>query len=81
MTPSMLQAIEAFKTVLVQSLRARPEDVRDVDEMDAMIHEARALLGTFAMAAVIAQAVALAQRKDRVCTCGATMTVDHHPAL
>lgn len=81
MTPSMLQAMDAFKTVFLQSLRARPEDVRDVDEMDAMIHEARALLGSFAMAAVIAQAVALAQRKDRVCTCGATMTVDHHPAL
>lgn len=81
MTPSMLQAIEAFKTVFVQGLRARPEDVRDVDEMDVMIHEARVLMGRFAMAAAVAQAVALAQRKDRVCTCGAMMTVHRHPAL
>lgn len=81
MTPSMLQAMEAFKTVFAEGLRARPEDVHNVDEMDVMIHEARALLGTFAMAAVIAQAVALAQRKDRRCTCGAAMTVDHRPAL
>lgn len=81
MTPSMLQAIDAFKTVFAEGLRARPEDVRSVDEMDVMIHEARALMGSFAMAAVIAQAVALAQHQERGCPCGATMTAHRHPAL
>jgi hypothetical protein len=81
MTQSMLDAVAAFKTVYVEGLKARAADVRTVDEMDVEIHEARAMMGSFAMAAVIAQAVALAQRKERICTCGATSTVHRHPAL
>lgn len=81
MTQSMLDAVAAFKTVYVEGLKARAADVRTVDEMDLEIHEARAMMGSFAMAAVIAQAVALGQRKERVCTCGATLRVHRHPAL
>ena len=81
MTPSMREAVEAFKTVYAEGLKARPVDVRTVDELDAMIHEARAMMGAFAMAATIAQAVTLAQRQERRCRCGRTMTVHRHPEL
>ena len=62
-------------------LEGRPEDIRTVDEMDEMIHAARAELGDFAMAQTIEQAVAEAIRQDRCCSCGGTLEVHHRPAL
>ena len=55
MTLSMQQAIDAFKTVYAQALEARPEDIHTVDQMDEMIHAARAELGAFTMAQTIEQ--------------------------
>jgi hypothetical protein len=81
MTLSMRQAVDAFKTVYAQALEARPEDIRTVDEMDEMIHAARAELGDFAMAQTIEQAVAEAMKQDRCCGCGGTLEVHHRPAL
>lgn len=78
---SLRQAVEAFKTVYAQALEAHPEDIRTVDEMDEMIHAARAELGAFAMAQTIDQAVAEGMKHDRCCTCGGTLGVHHRPGL
>lgn len=80
MTSSMKKAFDAFKMVYQQELEARPEDVRSVDEMDAMIHALRAELGAFSMAMTIEAAVLIGMR-ERTCSCGGRMQLHHRPAL
>lgn len=81
MTLSMQQALATFKTVYAQGLEVRPQDIQSVDEMDEMIHTARAELGAFAMSQTIAQAEAEGLKLNRSCSCGGTLQIDHRPGL
>ena len=57
MTPSMIQAVEAFKTTYVEALRSRPEDILTACQMDEMVHQARSELGACSMGTTIEEAV------------------------
>ena len=76
MTPSLHQACEAFKQSYAQSLREHPEDVRTVDELDPMIHEARAAIGAASMALSVRAAREAVQT---VCSCGGHGVVQRRP--
>jgi len=76
MTPSLHQACEAFKQSYAQSLREHPEDIRTVDELDEMIHEARAEIGAASMALSVRAAREAAQT---VCSCGGHGVVQRRP--
>ena len=81
MTPSMIQAVEAFKTTYVEALRSRPEDILTVEQMDEMIHQARAELGVFSMGTIIEEAVRVGLEHERCCPCGGHLKLHHRPAL
>lgn len=81
MTPSMREAIEVFKSTYKAELRLRREDVVTVEEMDEMIHQARAEIGTFAMEAAIEEAVRVGLERDRCCPCGGRLELHHRPGL
>ncbi len=81
MTLSMRQAVDAFKTVYAQALESRPQDIHSVDQMDDMIHAARAEMGAFAMVQTIEQAVAEGLRQERTCGCGGNLELHHRPGL
>jgi len=76
MTPSLHQACEAFKESYRRALRERPEDIRTVDELDEMIHEARALMGAAAMRVSVRAAW---EAVDFVCDCGGRGVVERRP--
>jgi hypothetical protein len=76
MTPSLHQACEAFKESYARALRERPEDIRAVDEMDEMIHEARVVVGTASMATTLRAVEAAVQT---VCRCGGSGIVQRRP--
>ena len=81
MTPSMIQAIQAFKITYVEALRNRPEDILTVEQTDEMIHQARSELGAFSMASTIEGAVRVGLERDRCCPCGGRLVLHHRPAL
>ncbi len=76
MTPSLHQAIETFKQSYAQSLREHPEDIKTVDELDEMIHEARAVIGSASMAISVQAAREAVQT---MCSCGGHGTVQRRP--
>ena len=80
MTPTMQEAINAFKSAYARGLAEHPEDIRDVDELDEMIHDARAEMGQFAMAASVDMAATHALENPPVC-CGKPMSNHHRPKL
>lgn len=80
MTPTMQEAIDAFKTTYARGLAARPEDIRSADELDQMIHQARAELGEAAMRMCVQAAVAHALASPPLC-CGHPMSNHHRPKL
>jgi hypothetical protein len=80
MTPTMQEAIGAFKTAFARGLAQRPEDIRDVDELDQMLHEARIEIGHSAMGTSVHMAVTQALMSPPVC-CGQPMRNHHRPKL
>jgi hypothetical protein len=76
MTPSLHQACEAFKRTYARSLRERPEDIKTVDELDEMIHEARTVIGAASMAISVQAA---REMVGTVCSCGGHGTVERRP--
>ena len=80
MTPTMQDAINAFKSAFASGLAEHPEDIRDVDELDQMLHEARADMGQFAMETSVRTAVTDALENPPIC-CGQTMSNHHRPKL
>lgn len=81
MTPSMIEAIEAFKGKYRQGLEKRPEDIVDVERLDEMAHRARAEVGAFIMGASIREATCLGLDYDRGCPCGGWLEIHHRPSL
>jgi hypothetical protein len=80
MTPTMQEAIDAFKSAYARGLAEHPEDIRDVDRLDEMIHDARAEMGQFAMATSVDMAATHALKTPPVC-CGKPMSIHHRPKL
>ena len=80
MTPTMLEAIDAFKSTYAHGLAERPEDLRSIDELDQMLHEARAVIGRSAMRTSI-EAVRVRALVDVPSCCGRSMRKDHRPKL
>ncbi len=80
MTPTMQEAISAFKSAYARELAVHPEDIRDLDELDNMIHDARAEMGQFAMATSVDIAAKHALENPPVC-CGKPMSNHHRPKL
>jgi hypothetical protein len=80
MTPTMRQAIDAFKTTFRRGLVERPEDIRAADELDQMIHHARAEIGEGAMQITIETCVTHALMQPPLC-CGQPMDNHHRPKL
>jgi hypothetical protein len=76
MTPSLHHAVEAFKESYARSLREHPEDIKTLDELDEMIHEARAVMGAAAMTLSVQVAF---EAVDMVCSCGGRATVQRRP--
>lgn len=78
MTPSLHQACEAFKESYARALREHPEDIKSVDELDEMIHEARAEIGAAAMALSVRAARDVPQTQ---CSCGGHGVVQRRPTV
>jgi hypothetical protein len=78
MTPSLHQACESFKESYARSLCEHPEDIRAVDELDEMIHEARAEIGAASMALSVRAALEAAKA---VCRCGGRGVVERRPSV
>jgi hypothetical protein len=73
----MHQAIEAFKTTFAAGVAERPEDIRSADELDTMIHQARAELGGVAMSLSV-QAAVVHGLEHRPRCCGDEPMKGHH---
>jgi len=80
MTPTMQEAIDAFKTTFARGLAQRPADIPNVDELDQMIHDARAEMGQAAMRTSVQAAVTHALASPPAC-CGQPMRNHHRPSL
>jgi hypothetical protein len=78
MTPSLHQAVEAFKERYRCALRENPEDIKTVDELDEMIHQARAVIGAAAMTLSVQAA---REAVDVICSCGRRATVQRRPGV
>lgn len=81
MTPSMIQAVEAFKSAYARALQNRPEDILDVEDIDEQAHQARAEIGVFVMGMTIREAVRVGLQRDRSCPCGGHLDLHHRPGL
>ncbi len=81
MTPSMQEAVSAFKSVYGQGLEKRPGDVLGADEMDEMIHRARAEMGATAMKLTVEASVRQALTDNPHCECGLPLECHHRPGL
>jgi hypothetical protein len=77
MTPSLHQACEAFKKTYGRALREHPEDIRTVDELDQMIHQARAVIGSASMTLSVQAA---REAVDVVCSCGGRGVIERRPS-
>lgn len=78
MTPSLHQACEAFKQRYRRALSEHPEDIRTADELDEMIHEARAAIGAAAMELSVS---AVRETTDVRCSCGGRAIVQRRPGV
>lgn len=76
MTPSLHQACEAFKDSYRRALREHPEDIKTVDELDEMIHQARSVIGVASMGISVKAAC---EAVDHGCSCGGRGVVERRP--